>query len=98
MNYVELISMISVGRLFHSLMVLGKNLRWYAVVEILVYKVIQMVLSSWILCCYAASYVHRLYIPYPGLHTENSSKKFYDPTALYLSTPFFDLSVYVYNF
>ena len=31
---VELISVISVGRLFHSLMALGKRLCWYAVVEV----------------------------------------------------------------
>ena len=44
--------MISVGRLFHSLMVLGKK-TWLVCSGggYWCYKVIQMVLSSWIFCC-----------------------------------------------
>ena len=54
---VELISMISVGRLFHSLMVLGKNtLLGCSGENYWCYKVIQMVLSSRILCCCAVQW------------------------------------------
>ena len=59
---VELIS-ISVGRLFHSSMVLAKKLCWYAVMDgdYWCYKVIQMVLSQldiMLLLCSMVTMVH----------------------------------------
>ena len=68
----ELISIISIGRLFHSLMVPQKKTLLVCMVEVTgADKVIQMVLSSWIfkycIVRYICSMVASVWLGYDGI-------------------------------